>query len=133
MRTEQVRFTGSLSLSGVLTVVGVFESLSYSEWLQSRSIIAFVDSSLILILPQLFVQVLFSETTEGLAQLCMAALRTSNLNLLSTLDSELSSSVTPATTTSRRCAFDNRATSVHFETYGSRHANVEVQLRSLGL
>ncbi|VDK40732.1 unnamed protein product [Taenia asiatica] len=68
-----------------------------------------------------FAKVLFSETTEALAQICMAGLRTSNLNLLPCTGEEENQS--PATSTpvigttgtilsshSSRCTFDQAST-----------------------
>ncbi|VDD76504.1 unnamed protein product [Mesocestoides corti] len=61
-----------------------------------------------------FARVLFAETTDGLARLCMAALRTSNLNLLPSLPEETPNEDplaftpvnNPSGTPNSRCAFD---------------------------
>uniref|UniRef100_A0A915EZR7 Dedicator of cytokinesis protein 9 n=1 Tax=Echinococcus canadensis TaxID=519352 RepID=A0A915EZR7_9CEST len=72
-----------------------------------------------------FAKVLFSETTEALARICMAGLRTSNLNLLPCTDEEGGQSptaLTPVVGTSAvtlsshssRCTFD-QASAVHVD------------------
>nr|CDS26410.2 Dedicator of cytokinesis protein 9 [Hymenolepis microstoma] len=81
-----------------------------------------------------FAKVLFSETTEGLARICMAGLRTSNLNLLplTGTDDDEDSKKSPITPVSTLGAFTCTVNSPLFDASSASHIGA-LRLEACGL
>ncbi|VDN96158.1 unnamed protein product [Rodentolepis nana] len=81
-----------------------------------------------------FAKVLFSETTEGLARICMAGLRTSNLNLLplTGTDDDEGSNKSPITPVSALGAFTFTVNSPLFDASSASHIGA-LRLEACGL